>query len=291
MTFKEAFGNFLADQLYKGNSPETHHYYDSYVQHYLRDTGVVMLEEFTEKSIRDWLIGHKHLSPNTMRGYDRALRVVARWFHARGYLPASPMAQLPKPKGKIKEFIVFTPSDIKAMLDDTQDRREGCRDRALLLLLLDTGIRIGEANNLTLQDIIWTEDLIKVDGKTGFRQVPFGSRAKRALKTYIDAERKARNPRVLHVFLTQEGDPINIKALIARVRKIAIAANVKATKRGAHTFRHTFAVEYLRAGGDVFTLQQILGHTTLDMTRKYVHLTQGDLREAHRKYSPVSRML
>jgi integrase/recombinase XerD len=79
--------------------------------------------------------------------------------------------------------------------------------------------------------------------------------------------------------------------LTKRVRLIAKAAKVKSTKCGPHTFRHTFAVEFIRAGGDVFRLQQILGHTTLEMTRHYVHFAKSDLREAHRKFSPVNRML
>jgi site-specific recombinase XerD len=91
--------------------------------------------------------------------------------------------------------------------------------------------------------------------------------------------------------LTQEGEPAKLSTLKHRVAKIAVAADVKASKHGAHTFRHTFAVEFIRAGGDVFSLQKILGHSTLEMTREYVHLGKTDIREAHRKFSPVSRML
>jgi integrase/recombinase XerD len=291
MTIKEAFAEFVAEYEYRGCTERTIGFYKEQLRFFLKDTKITYLEELTETTIRSWLIARRHLSPNTLQTYDKGLRVICRWFHNRGYLPEFPMAKLPKPRGKTQEIAVFTSEDIKAMLANTDERREGCRDKALILLLLDTGMRIGEAHSLTLKSINWVEGLLTVDGKTGVRSIPFGTRSKRVLKTYIDTERRALNPRITQVFLTNQGTPSTVVTLSRRISKIAQAADVKSTKRGPHTFRHTFAVEYIRAGGDVFSLQKILGHSTLDMTRQYVHLAQSDIREAHRKFSPVSRML
>jgi len=77
------------------------------------------------------------------------------------------------------------------------------------------------------------------------------------------------------------------EAATHHIAKIARAAKAQASKVGPHTFRHTFAVEFIRAGGDAFSLQRLLGHTTLEMTRRYVHLAQTDLRTAHKRFSPT----
>jgi site-specific recombinase XerD len=68
------------------------------------------------------------------------------------------------------------------------------------------------------------------------------------------------------------------------------AKNIEATRCSPHTFRYTFAVEFLRAVGNVFSLQQPLGHTSLHMTNRYVALAQGDIENQHRQFSPVERL-
>ena len=78
-----------------------------------------------------------------------------------------------------------------------------------------------------------------------------------------------------------------LRVLIGRLGKVA---KVETTRCSPHTFRHTFSVEFLRAGGNVFTLQQLLGHTHLHMTNRYVALAQADIENQHRQFSPVARL-
>lgn len=291
MTFRDVLTEFYAEQEYKGNRPATLRFYQQTVGHFLKDTGLTSLEDFSERTIRTWLLSHRGLSPNTLGAYDRALRSISNWLYLRGYLPQHPMKNLPKPRAKRVEIITFTADEIHSMLAEAKRRRNPLRDKALIILLLDTGIRIGEACNLQLQNVQWSENCLLVDGKTGQRQVPFGRKAKQALRAYVDRERKACSSGVRGVFLNQDGTPLKSLAATQRLGKIAKVCNVKATKLGPHTFRHTFGVEFIRAGGDAFTLQRLLGHTTLEVTRRYVHLAQSDLREAHRRFSPGNRLL
>jgi integrase/recombinase XerD len=286
VTLQEALTEFCEEQQYKGNSPRTVEFYSETVEHFIKDTGACLLGDFNERRIRSWLLSHRGLSSVTLATYDRALRVLANWLYNRGYVSEHPMKLLPRPKAKRAQVVVFTPAEVMAMLVDAKGRRNPLRDVALIMLLLDTGLRIGEATTLRLQDIQWTEGFLSVNGKTGERVVPFGRKVKAALKRYIDRERIASNSSVREVFLTREGVPFRSKLATYHLRKIARRANVKASKQGPHTFRHTFALEFIRAGGDAFTLQRLLGHTTLDMTRRYVHLAQTDLRAAHRRFAP-----
>jgi len=178
------------------------------------------------------------------------------------------------------------------MLQQARARRNPLRDEALLTVLLDTGLRIGEVAGLCLRDIDWQQGWLKVDGKTGPRAVPFGKKTRRALRLYIERERRARSPQEQCVFLgSRGGQPLTAESGSQAITRLARAAHVKASKVGPHTFRHTFALEFIRAGGDAFSLQRLLGHSTLDMTRRYVNLAQTDLRAAHMRFSPGDRML
>jgi integrase/recombinase XerD len=84
--------------------------------------------------------------------------------------------------------------------------------------------------------------------------------------------------------------PLTPNRIQSIIERHALKAKIQGVRTSPHTFRHTFAISYLRNGGDVFTLQRILGHETLDMVRNYVNLTQYDLQEAHLRCSPVDNL-
>ena len=291
MTMHEVISEFFAEQEYKGNRPATLTFYRVNFNHFLQDTGVINLEDFTERSIRAWLLSHRGLGPNTMGAYDRALRSLCNWLHLRGYVDMHPMKNLPKPKSKRIELVAFTDDEIRRIFAEAKRLHNPLRDRALMSTLLDTGVRIGEACGLELHHIQWQEQYLGVDGKTGPRQIPFGRKTKQALKLYIEQERKVSSRSIYKVFLNRDGTPFKSTTATQHLGKIANRVGVKSARKSAHMWRHSFAVEYIRAGGDAFTLQMILGHSSLEMTRKYVHLAQTDLREAHRKFSPGNRLL
>jgi site-specific recombinase XerD len=74
------------------------------------------------------------------------------------------------------------------------------------------------------------------------------------------------------------------------VDRLGRVAGLQACRCTTHTFRHTFSVEFLRAGGNVFTLKELLGHTTLAMVNHYVALAQADIENQHRQFSPADRL-
>jgi len=91
-----------------------------------------------------------------------------------------------------------------------------------------------------------------------------------------------------HMFLNMAGDPISKDAVEKLMQRLSRRAGI--LRLHPHLLRHSFAVRYLMNGGDVFTLQKILGHASLEMTRKYVALASGDVKEKHRQYSPVDNL-
>jgi integrase/recombinase XerD len=160
------------------------------------------------------------------------------------------------------------------------------RDRAIVLLLLDTGLRASELCNIRISDVNLGSNNIRVLGKGNKeRVVYFGKRTSKALWKYT-VPRLSDGKSFLFV-AGGDDDPrqMNRCVLNKLLRRIGERAGV--TNVYPHRFRHTFAITYLRNGGDVFTLQELLGHSDLKMVRRYAHIAQTDCESAHKKASPV----
>jgi integrase/recombinase XerC/integrase/recombinase XerD len=134
------------------------------------------------------------------------------------------------------------------------------------------------------------EGYLKVMGKGAKeRMVPIGGVAQKALLRYVYRFRpEPLDPGEDTLFLTPEGRAMSVNGVRLVIRRLALKSGVK--RLHPHLCRHTFATNYLMNGGDVFTLQQILGHTTLEMVRRYVNLASAHVRVQHRKFSPMDKM-
>lgn len=167
------------------------------------------------------------------------------------------------------------------------ERRTRKRDRAVIFTLLDTGARASEVCDAVLADLDIDVGKIKVTGKGDkTRFVYLGRKGKSALWTYlIDRFPRGKFDPDVPVFMDDDNlYPLNRDAL--RRLLLRIGARAEVANPHPHRWRHTFAVEYLRNGGDVFTLQQLLGHTTLTMVTRYLHLAQVDMARVHKRANP-----
>ncbi|MFC1958928.1 tyrosine-type recombinase/integrase [Chloroflexota bacterium] len=121
------------------------------------------------------------------------------------------------------------------------------------------------------------------------RIVPIGKYVQITLWSYIDKVRpEPVNPGVKNLFLTRDGKPITVNTLKLYFSRLAKTSGVN--RLHAHMCRHTFAINYLLNGGDIFSLKEILGHTTLDMVNHYLHFTSSQITAQHRKYSPMDKL-
>ncbi len=156
----------------------------------------------------------------------------------------------------------------------------------LSLLLLDTGCRITEALTVRVSDIDLDNLLVTLDGK-GRKQriVPVSFALRKALHHYI-ADFNLKQDSLL--FATQEGAPVRRMTALRSIKLLCEHLGFDPPPRTLHAFRHTFAVNYLRRGGSVFHLQKVLGHSSLEMTRRYANLVTADLQAVHERISLLS---
>jgi site-specific recombinase XerD len=161
------------------------------------------------------------------------------------------------------------------------------RDRAILLTLLDTGMRASELVNLTIDD--WRESSLVVMGKgRKERTVPISKPTEKAIWRQLLAREilpcgvRGGNALFAALINGEELTYISLSSMLIRLRKYSGVKGIH-----AHRFRHTFAITFLRYGGDIYTLQRILGHSTLDMVKTYLDIVRSDIVRAHEKASPV----
>jgi integrase/recombinase XerD len=223
----------------------------------------------------------------------RALQAFWSWLARESFIKENPFDRLRIPKPPKKIIPVFTEEQLRQLLAAIEmTSATGYRDYAIILTLLDTGVRCGELIGLRLTDINLESRLLKVWGKgSKERLVPIGAKVQKALWKYLARYRPdPATPRYDNIFLTLTGHPLTKDRLEAIVERYGEKAGISGVRVSPHTFRHTMAVTFLRSGGDVFSLQRILGHSQLEVLRGYINLAQADISRVHQRHSPADNL-
>ncbi|MCK4369130.1 MAG: tyrosine-type recombinase/integrase [Dehalococcoidales bacterium] len=233
------------------------------------------------------------LSGHTINCYLRSIRIFFSWLVSEGIIDCSPFDRVKIPRPIRKVIPTFSDSQIRQLLNVIDTRApEGYRNYTIILTLLDTGLRVSELCNLKL-DNVWLEDgMLKVLGKGNKeRLIPIGKQVQRLLWRYINRYRpEAVTANSNFVFLTKDGRPLTKDRMEKIMTYYGKKAELKGIRCSPHTLRHSAAVRFLRNGGDVFSLQRMLGHASLEMTRKYCELADIDVKRAHMTASPVDNL-
>lgn len=228
---------------------------------------------------------------HTVRGAAQVAKTLARFGYRRGYLPEEITRDFSLPKVAQTIIVTFTDEQLHALLDAPDQRRwVGVRDRAILVLLLDTLARISEISGLNLADVDLEGRSIRVMGKgRKQRDLPCGQIAAQALRRYARSvgDHRPTDP----FFISRNGRRLGREGVAAAMRTYARRAKIDGVRCSPHTLRHTGAKRFILSGGDVFTLQRLLGHTSLAMVRRYVELANADVRVQHERFSPADTLL
>jgi integrase/recombinase XerD len=278
----EGFYIYLSSNNY---SPITASNYKRFMQIFCKAINNPQVDSISRENITDFFqeLRDTGRSESTIQAYWRTIRTFYNW--ASDVLSIGGVDDIPMPRAETRAIIPFTKDETSRLIKSCKTKR----DKAIILFLLDTGLRIGEATRMTVGDVDINEGKAIVrpfhnSTKSRPREVRFGRITKNALWEYISSRNDLIN-KSAPLLATNEGrflDRYQARNILRRIAARAEIPNVH-----PHRFRHTFAIEFLRNGGNIFTLQELLGHSSLVMVRHYLKISQADIAEAHRKSSPV----
>ncbi len=319
LLLSKAIPGFIQYQIAEGLALGTTNDYQRILQKWVAWNGDVEIAEVTSKNIRDYLVylrteyvpqritgnNNKRLSSKSIRNIWIGLSSFFHWASDEFQIP-NPMKQVPAPKFTLPEVVPYTKEEVEALLKaaeysaeaKTENRRsfrmalpQRYKSVAILLTLLDCGARANELCSLRIADYepktgkLFIRHGVDGGAKGGKgRTVFLGKVARRALWRYLATREDGEDP-TAPLFVDANGRPITKNSLRLFINRLGKKAGVKHAY--SHRFRHTFAITYLRSGGDIFTLKSILGHNSLQMVEHYARIAEVDVENAHRRASPA----
>jgi site-specific recombinase XerD len=314
VTLERAIEAYLADHEGGNHSDKTLEWHETalgLMRGYLeRERGITLVADVDAPDISSWFASMRKTpgargkvrSERTIPTYARSARAFFHWLVLQCLITDNPFARVVFPK--VGKPLIQTISDeefeklLLACAPPNEDgrfaERAAVRNRAILWLFYDTGIRVSELCNLRMGDFDRKKGIITVKGKgSKERRIALGQNCLRNIIYYIDRHRPDEEELEEwgslgedHLFLAETRKPLTkngITLLFARLKK---RAGITGKRISPHIFRHTFAIRYLILGNDPFSLQELLGHEDMTTVKLYMHMNDETVHEQKRKFSP-----
>jgi len=286
-------------EIERGRAVKTIENYDRYLTRYFEQMNIKDVGDITEQNVREfrlWLnrqpgstqrtgnVGSGTMKRRTQNYYMIALRAFLKFLRKRDIAAISPekieLAKLPE-----RELDLISPAELKRLMEaaDGTELRE-IRDKAILELFFSTGLRVSELCALD-NDLDLSQDSFSVRGKGEKVRVVFLSiTAKSAVAAYLKARKDMGEALFVNIpigkAIPSRLTPRSVERII---KKYAMKAGIT-KKMTPHVLRHVFATDLLNNGADIRSVQQLLGHASINTTQIYTHITDAHLREIHKKY-------
>lgn len=231
----------------------------------------------------------RKLAGHTINCYLRSISAFWSWLLREGFINSNPFTMVKIPKAPRKVITPFTEEQIQGLLQaiDTSITTS-LRNYAMVLMFLDTGMRLGELTGLKMNDLDLRNRTLKVFGKGAKeRRLPIGKRLLAALWKYQLNRPQPATGLIDNFFLTRDGWPLTKNRVETIIKNLGRKAGLQGVRCSPHTFRHTFCIQFLRNGANLFSLQQMTGHSSMEVLRGYVALAESDLKLAHQRFSPA----
>lgn len=310
MNINHAVNDFLVAKQANNASAETLIWYQVRLRPFTAAFGETALDQVSTGDVRRYLIALRerdtkypgqararegHLSNETLRGHDRALRTFWNWAEREYDLPdrANPMRRIDRPKKQQQPPKAIALGDLEKLLSHLlKDRRAAAqRNLAMILFLADTGCRAGGMLTLTPDNLdLDNRQAILIEKGSRMRAVPFTQITADAIRRWL----MLRPARAKTVFCSlaanHTGGALTLTGLHMVIRRLKKSAGLQG-RCNPHSFRHGFARQYLLNGGDLATLSKILGHKDLRTTTdNYAIFTGSELAARHDEFSPIRNL-
>jgi integrase/recombinase XerD len=281
--------NYMLDNRAARLSPKTLRAYSDTLQAFIKFTGDITVLELAPDHLRQYIaqmIESCRFSPHTVAKHYAVIRTWVRWMYAQKII-ADRITDYVKPPRLPKTL----PSNLSdAELEQLFSGIGNFRDRVVVELFLDTGLRLADVAGLDVGDVNIDGGWVRVVGKGDVEAVvPMGRRLCRDMHTYLNLHRNARQGEK-SFFVTREGERFRYEGISTMVRRLLGPIRAPGTKHGAHVLRHTAGTNLVRAGANLETVRRVLRHSDIKTTQIYVHLADEDVFADHRQASPVDHL-
>ena len=272
-----------------GRRPRTIEFYEYVLTALIKFLGSRPIQSITTLDLRVHLgdlRDRRHVTLATLSCHIRAIRRFFRWALQEGYVSANPASALQLPRLPKLYPYVLTLDQVRQLLAAcTIVTFEGRRLRIFILLIVGTGLRLSEVLGLRREDLdLHLGHVLVRDGKGGRpRVVPLDSVLVLALTDYLQ-QRRVDSP---WLFCAKDGRQLTRRRAHRALRQLGKRAGLTGVRVSPHTLRHTFATVFLEQGGNLESLRQFLGHSTLAITSAYLHLSVGASRQIMERCSPL----
>lgn len=291
MRIDEAIHEYLIEQTVRGNSPKTVKDYRTKLQFFRDYVGDVDVREIDLKRCREYYLSLAGRVANSIsiQAYIRSLRAFLNWLYDSDFIDVDICKKFKLPKAKKPIINILTDEEVNRMFDVyAGDGFLELRNSLILALMLDCGLRLGEVISARLEDLHFKEHVLIVTGKGNKqRAVAFGMRTAEIMRKYLEIKPHS-NLLIIKVPTKNGPEGVTestVKDLFRKLKKKALIPRLY-----PHLLRHTFATKYLENGGNIYSLQLLLGHTSLHMTRRYVHLSMVKIQEEFVNFSPFDNI-
>lgn len=276
--------NFLLDARARDLSEETLDFYARKLrplEAYLPTVGVTRAAHLTGRHLSGYMVQLRSLglSPSNLASYGRALKALVRWMVAQDMASADVLRgfKIPKPATVVRDG--FSAEEVGALIHAAARTALPDRNAAVVCLMADTGLRAGEVGRIADED--YEQDRIHIHGK-GMKErfVPIAPATRKAIERY-----RRKRGEADWLFITVRDEAFTRQTVYKLFRRLGELTGISPCH--PHMMRRATAREWIRSGGDTFSLQGLLGHSSQTMTKVYVELASEDVAKKHRVLSLV----